>query len=422
MPTPAAPTLLSGARSYGGTTGPLAGLLPLVYGDKIWKWWIDRFPTASIVMKVGTVPTPSPLFSHPEQDEVPYFLNTAAAITAASTDFGTGTSSAWNAQVARIVAGNVYMNTTTNERVLVLGGATTGTVPTATNITVQRGWGAIPAQAAAVGEKWILVGTNFGEGDVAPPSLTTQEVLSSFRIADFRDAVDITDRARGTEYMVEKDLWKREVAMKRFKQMRDIKLSYFFGGGGRITGATAAITNVTSVGELTGVTGLIDHVTTNVWDLNGNILTQPDLFDFIGSGIAPNNPERVLTMSTSAHVINIVNQWALDRTSVNAESPIKGWGVDLDHVLVMGGRKVALVEETEFNNDPKLRGMAFIGAPQTFSKWRPFKGNGVNGETTFYDDILKENHPTRRKGEWYTSGGWEHFMERGWGFIKGIVA
>lgn len=422
MATPAAPTIVQGTRSYGASTAANTALLPLVYGNKIHKWWIDRYPTASIVMKVGTVPTPSPLFSHFEQDEVPYFLTANAAGTAAATDFGTSGNSVWGAQFTRFVNGFVYMNVRTLERILVGGPTTTSTAPTAAAINVVRGWGAYPAAAIVAGDKFVLVSTNYTEGTDAPPSISTQEAQYSFRIADFRDAVDLTDRAIGTEWMVEKDLWKREMQMKRHKHMRDIKLSYFFGGAGRSTALSISGTaGIAALGETTGVTGLIDHITSNIWDLNGNIVTQPDLFDFIGSGIAPWNTEKNLIMATSAHVINIVNQWALDKI-VPTSQDMKTWGVNIDHLVLMGGRRVALVEETEFNNDPTLRGMAFIGAPQKYSKWRPFKGNNINGETTFFPDIVKENHPTRQKGEWYTSGGWEHFAERSWGFIKGITA
>ena len=399
MAPPAAPTLTQGARYFGATaTGDYSSvhedLKPLEYGNKIHMWWTDIWPTASIVQRINTKPIDVPVWYHFEEDELPYF---ATADAAAAYDATTLTGAFAN-HYTRFIQNDIWMNIRTRERMLING-------TPAANMVVVRGWGAVPGQAILSGDRFVKVGYAAKENGSAPDTVTSLPVKYTFRMQDFRHSIKMSYRLRSTRMQVIPDELKRQRQKKRFEHMRDIRMSFFFGPLNQTQAST---------GEHTATQGIMDAFTTNTWNVGG-ALTQPDLFNYIGAKIAPWNRDKVIILATSAHVINIINQWAMEKIQVPANAKIKQWGIDIDHLLMIGGRRVALVEETEFNNDPDMRGFGFIVSPRNHF-WRPFKGNGYSFTTKLYRDIETDNRPLTYKEEWHTGGGWEHWAERaeGW--------
>jgi hypothetical protein len=93
---------------------------------------------------------------------------------------------------AGIVPGHVIYNPTTGENIRVL------TVPSATSITVTRGFGRIAAGAIASGATLIAVGNAHAEGSARPTPRSLSTVYVSNFTQIFRNAWALTDTARAS--------------------------------------------------------------------------------------------------------------------------------------------------------------------------------------------------------------------------------
>jgi len=402
MSRPVAPTIVVGSKPFNASTvKTLAALKPREYGDSIWKFSKDKYPTASIVQKVATKSVGSSVFSRFDQQELPYHA-TEDVLAAA----GDATITFTN-HYTRFTLYDVWVNTRTREAVRV-----NSTVAAAMPVT--RGWGDTVAQACLANDVWVKSVPNFPESSTAPAALSTLEEQHTFYCACFEHSAELTWRMAKTRMEIEPDTRKRLIEQAGEIHTGCLKRSYILGGMGATTAAT---------GETTGVKGLLEHIQTNTWKPQNGGLTRPDLFGWAAEQVGPWCPEKNMIFATSAMVINIINQWVFDKMVVNADSPVKQWGVDVDSLLLMGGRKVALVEESWLNDSPETQGWGFlIPAPgtRTGSRWRTFDGNGLTGSTKLYRNVKTEDLNTTFKDVWLTDGGWDHGPERAYGFIYGI--
>lgn len=407
MPTvPAAPTVVEGRRYLGATAaGVHADRVEEHYGDKIWLYHRDRFPVTSAVQKVRSGVTTSPVWYHFERQPTPRY---ATVVTTNSGDAAYATVTVQSGAGARFMLDDIWVNLRTWDAFLVTA------TPAADVVTGTSGWGPQPAAAMIAGDILKKVGSAALEGATARAALGTLDDKYTFRAQEFRDSVEITSRLRATEMRVEKDLFLGIKDEKLWQHKNDINDSYYWGRSKRTSGST---------GERTASMGLVQHISTNTWNVNG-AMTWGSLNSFVAGNIAPWNPESVLMMITSAHVKAIINNWALEH--VRVPMSVSKWGLDIDSLMIVGGRKIAIVEDPMFNESLEMSQMAFVGA-LNLSAWRGFDQDYPNDgkkvmarSTKFYSDILKDDNPSVTKGEWATFGGWEFWAERAWGMLWNI--
>jgi hypothetical protein len=398
---PTAPTIKAGSRGWNpsaGYEGVLAALKPLNYGDKIWKYYIDRYPTASIVMKVSRKPSISAAWSNFTKDALPHFAVAEATATAS----GTTLTAMFTSHYTRFLLYDTWMNLRTHETIMV-------TSTPAANMVVSRSFGRVPGQAIVVGDKFVRVNQARPEGSTAATALSTIEVEHKFTAAEMSVVAELTDRLAATRMLINPNLRAEGIADARYEFLRAQKLSYFLGGMGLVQATT---------GEQTGVKGLMDHIETNRLTLN-DVLVYSELNSFIGDAIAPNNPDTTIIGATSNRVKSIISSWGLENLTVNAEKLSKEWGYEIDSVHIVGGRKLALVTESFFDENETMQGWMFLLSPK-MSQWRPVIGNGINGDVHLNKDIKTDDGYKGKKDEWYAMAGWEHGAERAYGFIDGI--
>lgn len=401
---PASPTLKTGARPWNATAGNLgviSALKPLNYGDRIWRYQSDGYPTASVVMKIGRRPSISPSFSNFTQDDVPHWAKTDVAFAATETNLA----AEFVNHASRFGANDTWMNVRTREVILI--GDSNGSADLTACV---RGFGNMPDAASVIGDRWVKGMTAFPEGSTAPEAVTSLEEEHEFFAAEHSTTAELTDRLAATRMLIDPDIRAKGIRDARDRHAREWKRSFFMGGMGKIQ---------TASGEQTGVMGVIDHCQTHTVAINGG-LTFADLKSFVSEGPGPWSPDNVLVLSCSQRVANIVSDWGLENLQMQADRLTKQWGVDIDTLLLAGGRKIALMVESWLDEDETTAGWAFV-LPVKMSKWRPVIGNGINGDTQLRRDIKTENSYKGKKDEWFTFGGWEHGPERAYGFMTGIT-
>lgn len=410
MPVPpAAPTIVQQGRAFGSssTTGPHADLYPTFLGDRIHKWWSDRWPMVSAVQKIRSKPVFGPVWYHFEHQPLPRYATATATATA------TGGAITFTNHFTRFNQYDVWMNLRTWELVLVTDAI--GSIDATVGVT--RAWGQRPGQAVLVGDRFKKIGSASGETETAREAVSTVEDKFTFRSQDFRDSIELSSRLNATRLRVEPKLLRRLRSEKFWQHKSDISDSFWFGGLQRTQAAA---------GERTGSMGLMEHIKTNTWNVNGK-LTYGDLASWVSTQIAPWNQQRVLTINTSAHVKQIIASWALEKIQVQAQKEINSWGLEIDNIVLIGGRRCVIMEESVFNESPEMQGMMFVGSPN-LAAWRGFDQDLPHGgmpsmqrTTKLVKNIKREDNPTLYKEEIFTSGGWEFWAERAWGFAWNVT-
>lgn len=404
MPTaPAAPTTVSGRRYLGATTaGVHADRIEVDYGDKIWLYHSDRFPVTSAVQKVRSGVVTSPVWFHFERQPTPRYATVVTADSSAYTAVVVG-----SGHGARFIKDDIWVNLRTWDAFLVTSISTD-------TVTATSGWGVMPKAAIKVGDRLKKIGSAALEGAKARAAVGTLDDKYTFRAQEFRDSIEITNRLRATRMRVDSDLFMGMKDEKLWQHKNDINDSFYWGRSKRTSGST---------GERTASMGLVQHISTNTWNVNG-AMTWGDLSSFVSGNIAPWNPESVLMMITSAHVKSIINNWALEHLQVPMS--ISKWGLDIDSLLIVGGRKVVIVEDPMFNESSEMSQMAFVGSLK-HTAWRgfdqdyPIAGKASMARSTkFHMNILQDDNPSVTKAEWTTFGGWEFWAERAWGMLWNV--
>ena len=422
MPTaPAAPSIhygSSGTRSFaaynsGAVTSFNADLAPLDLGDKIWSYWKDRAPTVSAVMKVNSRPVISPVFYHFEQQPMPQYATCTAAAAAATTPTLAQSLTFANDMYKRMLAQQLWVNLRSWEVIRIEA------TPTTSTVTVTRSWGARPGAAVNAGDRWRMIGYAGAENEGAPDSHTTLAEKETFRIQDFRTAIEMSTRMRAARFQIEPDMLAKERSMKMWEHKQMLTSSYFWGT--QMSMAASSLASAT--GDRTSCTGLIDWANVNTINCAGG-LSWGDLNSHIAVDLVPWIPSGTLVMITSAAVKSIISNWGLEK--VQLTNDVKSWGIDIDTLVTIGGKRIAIIEEEMFNESPEMQGMAFIGS-LGLSSWRgfdqelPYDGQvKLERATRLIPNIKRDNNPTTYKEELFTSGGWEFWARRAWSVMWNI--
>jgi hypothetical protein len=109
--------------------------------------------------------------------------------------------------------------------------------------------------------------------------------------------------------------------------------------------------------------------------------------------------------------IDIITAYGNDYVQITPNQ--KSWGWEFDELHVAGTR-LPLVHEPLLDEDSHLAGMGFVASPTRIS-WHPVTGNSKNLDTKLHLDIKKDNNPELIKDEFVTHGGWELWIEAGFG-------
>lgn len=198
-----------------------------------------------------------------------YFSKTlvfARAVTTAA--YVAGDTTLAVASTAGLVPNQVLFNPTTGENLRVL------TVPSATSLTVTRGFGRVAAGAIASGATLIVIGSAHAEGSARPQARSIQPVYVANFTQIFRNAWALTDTARASY---------AEAGYSNINESKqdcmmfhgiDIESAIFFG---------QAKMDTTGPTPLHATQGIIDAVRQyapeNIQDFTGDQVSYDDLVD-----------------------------------------------------------------------------------------------------------------------------------------------
>lgn len=408
MPAPAVPTILGREPGAMGGSNTVASVQVPIYmlGDKIWQWHKEKFPFSSITMKAHRDPAPKSSGYHLEDKEFPHWLTYNGSDETAGSEetsaFSAGEIVGWD----RLNKYDLVFNPRSEEVMLF-------TTTISDTATIIRG-GSIGSTTRPLlkGDTLLRYSSMKEEGGSARDAMSTIKERKGWYAQIFRHSTELTLDTEATEmYGGSGAGGKNERLYQRrkwaYEHKREIAQSQILNGiGGDYASATS-----TTYGHQKSW-GLMGLIQTHIWNCNGS-LKWDALKGFLMS-IKQYNDGPVMLM-TSQKGIDIITSYGNDFVRITPNQKYWGWEFDEVHV---GGGKVALVHEPLLDEDSHLAGMGFIGSP-TRVYWHPHIGNGINLDTQMKADIKKEDNSELVKDEFVTHGGWEFFIEAGWGRFYG---
>lgn len=224
--------------------------------------FVEKIPGS----RKGTEPIGSSTVQHNERDVIPSTVLLAASgsftTNSATTvlTFTTGTG-------GMVVAGTVLKSPRTNEMIFV---SAKGAIDSAT-VTRSFTTGDGAAATLTASEELQILGTNFPENSAAPDGISVEPLIVYSTLQTFRTAI----RASGRDMNLNvygKEEWARQEEDAMLFHKSTIEKAFLFNAG---TNTTAT----TTIGTMTQ--GVIDRITTNVFNFGGTVLDEITLEDYL---------------------------------------------------------------------------------------------------------------------------------------------
>ena len=359
----------------GGSNTVASVQIPIDMGKEIWQWNAFETPFVSMVMKFNTQPKPITYGRHLEDQRLPRWVTYTGSDETAGSEATTLTAgvTGWD----RLNVYDLLFNPRTEEMMLV--------TTVAANTVVVRG--------ASIGSHTLPMKTNDtllrfssqkDEGGVARDVMSTLKAAKYWYAGIWRHATELTIDTEATEMYGgagEKGQNERLYQRKRAAWEQKVEIAQhaiFGGGGGDHQGNTSPTAGYGH--QFSG--GLMGQISTNIWNVNGSL--KWDNLKSWARGVLHYIPkDRKAMLLTSAKVIDIITSYGNDSIRINPKQNYWGW--EFDEVRI-GGRTIALVEESVLNEDAKLEGMGVLGTP-AHAAWHPVSGNNVNLGTKLHKNI-----------------------------------
>ena len=410
MPAPPAPTILGREPGAMGGTPVVASVqVPINMGKEIWQWNKMETPFVSMVMKFNRQPMPITYGRHLEDKKLPNWVTyTGSTETAGSEEasaFSAGEITNWD----RLNVYDLVFNPRSEEVFLFKTVSDTA--------SVIRG-GSIGSHTAPLfaGDTLLRFSSQKDEGGVARDAMSTLKEAKYWYAGIWRHATELTLDTQATEMYGgpgakgrdERKYQKKRTAWEQKKEISQHAILGTIGGD-----FATAITPTAGFGHMFSP-GLMGLIQTNIWNCNGS-LKWDDLKAWMRTILHYIPKEHNPMLITSAKVIDIITSYGNDMIQITPKQSYWGWEFD---TVRIGGRTVALVEESILNEDAKLEGYGFLGTP-AHAAWHPVVGNSVNLDTKLHENIKTHNNPELVKDEFVTHGGFEFFIEPSWGRFYG---